>query len=255
MNNNFSLTAHMLLCNEEKWVRLAILSALPFVEKLIIFDTGSTDKTIKIVKQIKSEKIIFQEKGKVNSKELIALRNEQIEMTRTDWFMLIDGDEVYPSKVFEKLNDLNMDKYFGIFLRNHMCVGDVFHRLPEDYGKYQICGHYGHLNMKFYRKHDSWKWWGEFPLEYYGDEKGNSINQMCGKLQFLDDYYWHMSFLERSRVKSRNHIKYHLGEKIKDKLPEVFNGEVLKKRSLSYFLRAVVESPLRAIKNKYKNEK
>jgi glycosyltransferase involved in cell wall biosynthesis len=249
MNFKFDLTAHMVLYNEEKWLKFAILSVLPHVESLIIFDTGSTDKTVEIIKQIKSNKILFFEKGKVNRRELIVLRNEQIEMTKTKWFMIADGDEAYPNRIFDKFNAIDTERFLGVFLKNHMCVGDVFHELPARYGKYKLCGEAGHLNMRFYQKHDGWKWWGEYPLEFYGDEKGNSINQMCDKLFFLDDYYWHMSFLERSGDASRNHVKYHLGEKINDELPEGLRGDVLEKRSFEYIARSLIETPIRYLKN------
>lgn len=241
------LTAHMLVCNEEKWISFAISSVLSNVSQILIYDTGSTDKTVEIIKQIKSEKIFLQKKGKVNPKELIVLRNEQIQMTKTKWFMILDGDEAYPKRIFDKLN-LD-EKYFGIYLKNHLCVGDIYHSLPERYGKYVLCGHHGHLNMRFYRLIDGWRWWGEFPLEYYGDEKGNSINKMCDKLLFLDDYYWHMSFMERSSVQSSNHIKYHLGEKIEDKVPEVFNKNFVSTKSFGYMCRSIIETPIRFLKS------
>jgi glycosyltransferase involved in cell wall biosynthesis len=249
MNSKLDLTAHVVLYNEEKWVRFAILSVLPHVESLIIFDTGSTDKTVEIIKQIKSSKIIFFEKGKVNQQKLIALRNEQIKMTKTKWFMIVDGDEVYPSRIFNKLNAVDAGRFSGVFLKNHMCIGDVFHELSTRYGKYKLCDQVGHLNLRFYQKHEDWKWWGEYPLEFYGDEKGNSINQMCDKLFFLDDYYWHLSFLKRSGDVNRNHIKYHLGKRIKDNLPEVFKDVALEKRSFRYIAKSFIETPIRYLKN------
>ncbi len=242
-----NLTAQMLVCNEEKWIKFAILSALPFVAKLLIYDTGSKDKTVEIIKSIDNSRIVFEEKGKVNVQQMVALRNELLEKTDTPWFMILDGDEVYPKRIFNKIN-LN-EKNHGVFLRNHMCVGDVFHSLPERYGKYELCGRKGHLNLRFYRKMKGWQWHGIYPLEYYADKNGHAINNMCEKLQFVDDYYWHMSFLERSSVGSRNHIKFHLGEKINDKLPDVFDHETLKHMSISYLIRSLFETPIRYLKN------
>lgn len=241
------LTAHMIVYNEEKWVKLAILSVLPHVEEFLIFDTGSTDKTVEIIQSIKNPKIVFDEKGRVNASQMVELRNEQIRRTKTEWFMLADGDEVYPEKIFNQIK-LN-EKYAGIYLRNHVCVGDVYHNLPENYGNYELCGHKGHLNTRFYRLINGWHWWGRYPLEYYGPGVNSPINTMCSNLQFVNDYYWHMSFLERSSVKNRNHIKYHLGEKIKDELPEVFNEKIMQKRSGGYVVRSMIESPIRYIKN------
>lgn len=237
----------MIVKNEEKWIYYAIYSVLSHVDSFLIFDTGSQDKTVEIIKSIKSPKIIFEEKGRADTNQMVALRNEQIEKTKTEWFLLIDGDEIYPYRIFDKIN-LN-DNYDGIYLRNHMCVGDIHHEMPAHYGKYVLCGHSGHLNMRFYRLIQGWQWWGEYPLEFYGPSIDIPINKMCDKLQFIDDYYWHMSFLERSSVKSRNHIKYHFGERISGELPEIFDAEAKRKRSAQYLLRSFFETPIRWIKN------
>lgn len=237
----------MIVQNEENWIFYAINSVLPNVSAMIIYDTGSDDNTVQIIKSINSPKIWFGEKGKVDAAKMVALRNEQIEKTKTDWFMLVDGDEIYPLRIFDQIKQ--KENYFGIYLRNYLCVGDVWHKLQERYGKYELCGHIGHLNLRFYRKLPGWKWLGEYPLEYYASSSGESINLMCSKLKFIDDYYWHLSFLKRSRIKEKNKIKYHLGEKIADEIPEVLKGQHLVKRSIYYTSRGLIETPLRYLKS------
>lgn len=242
-----NLTAHMIVLNEENWVKYGIQSVLPYVDKFIIFDTGSIDNTVEIIKNIKSSKIIFEEKGKADAGQMVALRNEQIKKTKTKWFMLVDGDEIYPSRIFGEIN--LSDNYTGIYLKNHICVGDIYHQMSARYGRYALCGHSGHLNMRFYRIINGWQWWGEYPLEHYGPNPNVSINTMCDKLQFINDYYWHMSFMKRSSMTSRNHIKYDFGEKIKDQIPKIFDGKALRKRSTKYLFRSLLETPIRRVKN------
>lgn len=237
----------MIVQNEENWIYYAINSVLPNVSEMIIYDTGSEDKTVQIIKSIKNSKILFEEKGKVDAAKMVIFRNEQIKMTKTDWFMLVDGDEIYPSRIFNKL-ELN-ENYYGVFLRNYLCVGDAWHVLPERYGKYELCGHKGHLNLRFYRKMVNWKWLGKYPLEYYASPKGESINLMCSKLRFIDDYYWHVSFLKRSYISEKNKIKYHLGEKIVREIPEILKEKHLARRSICYLARGLIETPLRYLKS------
>ena len=50
-----------LVKNEERFLWYAINSILPFVDKIMIWDTGSTDKTVEILKLITSPKISFKE--------------------------------------------------------------------------------------------------------------------------------------------------------------------------------------------------
>lgn len=244
------IVVHMIVYNEESWIKYAILSVINLVSEMLIFDTGSTDKTIDVIRSFSSSKIRFFEKGRADARKMVRLRNEQINLTKTSWFMLLDGDEIWPENTMKKcLNFISNSNLYGIYLRNHLCVGDVYHRMPESYGRYELCGRRGHLNMRFFRKTQGWKWWGEYPLEYYCNAGGDSINTMCEHLAFIDDYYWHMSFMLRSAQREKNRIKYHLGEKIKTKLPEVFGDGALRQRSFAYLARSLVETPIRWIKN------
>ena len=44
-----TVTAHMVVMNEEKWIWFAIKSVVDYMDRLIIYDTGSTDKTVEII--------------------------------------------------------------------------------------------------------------------------------------------------------------------------------------------------------------
>ena len=53
------ITAQMLVKNEEYWIWYSVRSILPFANKVMIFDTGSTDETSKIIGSIHSAKLPF----------------------------------------------------------------------------------------------------------------------------------------------------------------------------------------------------
>lgn len=89
------ITAHYLIKNEERFIRHSIESILPLVTEVIVFDTGSTDDTVRRVKSIQSNKIKFYQKSSADPHDLVHYRNEMIRLTRTEWFMIVDGDEVY----------------------------------------------------------------------------------------------------------------------------------------------------------------
>ena len=44
------ITVHTLVKNEERWIWYALKSVLPFVDQIIVWDTGSTDKTTAIIR-------------------------------------------------------------------------------------------------------------------------------------------------------------------------------------------------------------
>jgi len=92
--NRFTIINHCLVKNEEYYIKYAILSVLPYVDKMIIFDTGSTDATVEIIKNIISKpyyrkKVIFKECGEVDKQGHTDLRNEMVSLTKTDWFMFL----------------------------------------------------------------------------------------------------------------------------------------------------------------------
>ena len=98
-----NVTVHMMIKNEEFFIKKAIESVLVFADEIIVFDTGSTDNTREIVNSIDSKKIRLFEKGTKTPKELIGMRNEMIKLTKTKWFMVVDGDEIIYFKHQNKL--------------------------------------------------------------------------------------------------------------------------------------------------------
>ncbi len=233
------LTGHMIVANDDRWVWFAINSVLNYVSKLIIYDTGSVDNTIRIIKSIRSEKIVFKEIGKVDSFALTKLRQDQVEKTKTDWFLVIDGDEVWPQKSLEsviKAVKNQGENKLGIVVKTGMCVGDIYHFQDEKAGKYKIGNKKGHYNIRFFRKKDGYHWIYPYPDEAYVDKHNTPIQNTPDRLLFIDVLYWHLRHLPRSTKIRNKKIKIELGESQTIDIPEVF----FKKRPqvvLSPFIR------------------
>ena len=164
------ITIHCIIKNEDRWIWYALQSVLPYVEKILIYDTGSTDNTLPIIKSIAFPKIVLEEKGVVDRRGLVALRQEQLERTQTPWFMLLDGDEIWPQESIKKLLSAAQNaskKTLALFTRTRNCVGDIYHYLPDSKGHYQIKNITGHLNIRLIRNIPRLKVIGEYPLESY----------------------------------------------------------------------------------------
>lgn len=219
------LTVHTVLYNEEQWVWYALTSILPYVHKVIIYDTGSTDRTEEIIKIIKSGKISLEQKGRVDAERLVSLRNEQIKATETPWFMLLDGDEVWPTETIAELIQLLpklSDEIMGIVVKARPPLGDLFHYQDESAGRYVLLGRRGHYNIRAYRLRPGYHWRGTYPLEAYVDESGQAINNQDEKLVMLKGEYWHLRHLRRSSKQTRR-VKLEIGRREKVTLPEVFS--------------------------------
>ena len=218
------ITLHTIVKNEGKFVKAALSAALSSneVKRVLVWDTGSTDKTVEEILSLADKRIEFQQKGKVDRKSLVQLRKQQLEMTKTPWILLVDGDEIWPEKNLRKLI-LAMEKSnketIALVNRTRNAVGDIYHYLPESEGNYQIGRWRGHLNIRAIRNLPGLSVNGEYPNEWYeldgvkiqeyppclSNKESpcrrarrllNRRQEVC--LKFIDTWYLHTTHLKRS---------------------------------------------------------
>ena len=228
-------TAHILVRNEDQFLKYALDSVMPLSRLYFIYDTGSTDKTLEILKEYK-----YEQKGPQTPAGITKLRNEMIEKTRTSWFLVVDGDEVWNREMLKNYLEFTAAQPRNImatFLRTRNCVGDIYHYRSEKSGRYEIAGMKGHLNIRAYRRLQNFlpKWTGDYPLEKCVDPADKN------SVAFFEGYYWHMTHLKRSSsedaVSGFRKRVYDLGIKVKDEeIPEVLKRDIKKfpHRPLSY---------------------
>jgi len=194
------LTTHTIVKNEQNWIKPALLSVIDYADTMLVYDTGSTDHTIDIVKSLNSPKIKLTEYSHINRDKLINLRNLQIQQTHTDWFLILDGDEIWPQKNLVKLikaMDSAGKNILALVNKTRNCVGDIFHYLPESQGHYRIGPWQGHLNIRAIKNVPTLKVIGQYPHEAY---TVNSIplQDQPERLGFVDTWYLHTTHLKRS---------------------------------------------------------
>lgn len=196
----FKLTIHTLVKNEAIWIKPALESVINFADKILVWDTGSTDNTVAIIQSIHSPKIKFKECGSVNRSGLIELRNQQIKATKTDWFLILDGDEIWSEanltqliKSMQKANPVTI----ALVNRTKNCIGDLNHFQPESKGNYCIGPWRGHLNIRAIRNLPGLKVVGEYPNEAYVYQ-GKKLQDQPKNLEFVDTWYYHVTHLKRS---------------------------------------------------------
>lgn len=203
---NKTITVHTIVKNEDQWVWYALMSILDFADKVLVFDTGSTDKTKEIIKTIKSPKIVFEEKEEVNPSGLTKLRQEQLDMTKNDWIFIVDGDEVWPKEALLEMRELvnsASSNIYGIVSPAWNLIGDIrhFHPESEDYHwPYAPEKIKGWMNLRMMKRNiPGFHLKGEYPLEAYCDKKETPIqNYGSKKLLFAKKRYFHMTYLPRS---------------------------------------------------------
>src|SRR3990172_3928684 len=93
-----TIWANTIVHNEENFIWFAIMSVVNYVDKILVWDTGSTDKTVEIIKEVikeKGNKIEFKEVGAVNANEFTKMRQKMLDESHCDWILVLDGDEIW----------------------------------------------------------------------------------------------------------------------------------------------------------------
>lgn len=262
------VTTHTIVKNEENWVWYALTSVKDFVSTMLVFDDNSSDKTREVITSIDDKKIVFSTGQLETAADYTVERNTMLEKTKTDWFVLLDGDEIWNPDDFQKLLDFleTCDKnVYGVVIRTRNCIGDIYHYLPESAGNYHLLNQKGHLTIRAYRKLPGFSWAGSYPMEAYVDDKGVPISDQPEHLKFLDVYYWHVTHLSRSSdknmVKGWRTVRIESGIKVESEklLPPVLFSKApitmfdpLVHRSSKYELVASLITPIKQLKRKFK---
>lgn len=256
--------ANTIVNNEENFIWFSIMSVIDFVDQILIYDTGSTDKTVEIiseVRKVKGNKITLKQLGHVSGDEFPKLRQKMLEESKSDWILVLDGDEIWWEDSIKRIiKTINKKKRIeGIIVPMVVPVGDIYHIQEQRAGKYKLLGLKGHYNLRAINKgipglHADWP----YGKESYLDENNLPIQERKGMV-FIDAPYLHVTHLKRSSSKRKyDKFKYELGGKVSEKFkfPEVLYKHPINipspwvKISGIQLLKATLFSPLRKIKRR-----
>lgn len=265
--------AHTLVKNEARWLWFSVTSIIDHVEKVLLWDTGSTDGTLKIIDELKKkypEKIEFKERKIVTPEDFTDTRQEMLDATKSDWFVVVDGDEIWWKDSIEKVTDFiqkDGDRYESVVVPTINLVGDIFHYQSETTGRYKIAGKTGHLNLRAVNtKIPGLQALGPHGQMGWADGEGKMIQDRGpSRIKFIDAPYLHTTNLARSGsssgdlavIKRKKKMKYEFGIPFPKDFyyPEVFFRErpdfiesPWKVTDLGFKSRAFIETPLRKIK-------
>lgn len=132
------LTACVLVLNDEYYLPYALEASRGWFSRYVIYDVGSTDRTKDIIKWFmesnKDAEYFTRDFECVPAKSIQgAFRNSMIAEARTDWYFILDGDEVYNPGDYEKLATAweaiaNSNKLYGVINRREVspCLTKVY---------------------------------------------------------------------------------------------------------------------------------
>lgn len=253
--------ANTIVNNEENFIWFSIMSVLDWVDKILVWDSGSTDKTVEIIKTINSNKLKFSGVGKVDPMEFTKMRQKMLEESDCDWILILDGDEIWWKDSIKKLVKKVAERgreIDGIVVPMVVPVGDIYHLQDESAGRYRLLGKTGQLSLKAFSKaipglHVDWP----YGKEGFFDDRGRLIQER-EKVVFIDAPFFHVTHLKRSSLKRKyNKFKHELGEEVDSRFnfPEVLYREYPKSITSPWvrisgvkLLKAKVLTPLRKLK-------
>lgn len=266
------LTVHMIVKNDDRFVWYAIMSVIDFADKLLITDTGSEDSTANIISSIKSDKISFTKRKIRDVEELAALRDEHIRETKSDWFWIVDGDEIYPRSVCSEIQTIIKDEgknLEGIVVGRYDLLGDIYHYQEESVGSYNLFGRNGHIVLRLINKKNipGLHIEGTYPYEgYYDKNNAEIIHHSPEKFRFTRSRILHAMYLKRSTSGANLRSTFHRKKwKIEfgNTMPadyeypqHIFFGrpagvpDITGKRSRAYSAAAAFLTPIKKMKRK-----
>lgn len=255
------ITACCLVANEERWIWYSIMSVLDFVDEILVWDTGSTDNTPGIIKSIKNPKIKFKEIGSVDPKMFTIVRNQMLDEVKTDWMLILDGDEIWTDEAIHESKRLINSNINYLINPYFNLLGDVYHWQNENAGRYKIKLWSGHISIRLVNRQS-------IPGLHFANPYGSEglVNEHGVPLQndeelktvLIKEKYLHATHLERSTnnqaMMRKQKYKYELGNKFPSSfnfpkvfyLPSIFNPWY--HRSLKFVLNSCWQTPLRYLK-------
>ncbi|KKS20813.1 MAG: Glycosyl transferase family 2, partial [candidate division WWE3 bacterium GW2011_GWA1_41_8] len=96
--NTPQITSHTLVKNEARFVWYSVMSVIEYVDHVLLWDTGSADGTVEILKRIKElypAKVDLRLLGEIDIYSFAKIRQEMLDNTKTEWLLVNDGDEVW----------------------------------------------------------------------------------------------------------------------------------------------------------------
>ncbi len=227
------IVTQSLVKNEQRFIWFALRSVVEWVDEMMVWDTGSSDQTREIVKSLDNPNIKFRSVDGVDALSHTQMRQQMLEATNADWFIILDGDEVWWRESISQLIDtiLAHPNASAIISPFYNAVGDIWHYQDPSQISYRIHDLKGGYTIRAINRHIP----GLHITHPHGRQEyqtfdGTAIQSLpMSKLLFVDAPFLHLTHLrrssfagDRSTLKRSFKYRYDLGRSF---LPAIFPPE------------------------------
>lgn len=201
-----NISAIVLAKNNDNTIRKTLLSLEEFSD-VVVYDNGSTDKTMQIAKEFKNVNLIEGE-----FKGFGWTKNQAVSFAKNDWVIIIDSDEVIDSKLLQTLKTKELDSNTVYQLNFKAYYKDI---------QVKYCGW---NNQKIKRMYNKTK------TSYNMNDVHEDIISDSFKIELLDGNVEHYSYHTISQfvIKADHYstlfAKNNVGKKNSSPTKAVFNG-------------------------------
>lgn len=127
MSKTMKLAAILMVKNESPRIRVTLDSLVPFVDGLIVFDTGSEDDTVNIVKQFSKESEIPLHLKTGEFENFAISRNESLKFADSipdyDYYLLMDSNDELVLSVEKRILKDKISEYDCLYVHQKWHVG------------------------------------------------------------------------------------------------------------------------------------
>jgi glycosyltransferase involved in cell wall biosynthesis len=193
-----TVSACMIVKNEEEFLPRCLESIKDVVDEIIVVDTGSTDRTVEIAKSYGAKVHLHPWENNFSKH-----RNQSISYAAGDWIFVLDGDEEV----------IQWDNHIDVTLRNRD-ADSIYVKVENIYGTGE--GEAWHNAIRLFRNNEKMRYEGRVHNELSGYEhasysaisiyhRGYNLDPQKGEKKYVRT----TSLLEQEIEKDPDNPKYH----------------------------------------------